>query len=133
MNEKVKKMLVELIEATIDESGALPAGSRERSLAVEDLEKLCKLAIEGNKADQEYIEKCEKRNTEAQQYADQLAGQKKDRWIKTVLEAVGLGISAAGLGLSAIWMLWGFDFEKTGAVSSSTFKWLIQKLKLGQK
>lgn len=123
MNENVKEILDELIENTIQYVIGLGAEGKERSAAIEDLEKLYKLRIEETKTTMDYLDKREKRESE-------LSEQRKDRRLRAILETAGIALP---LGLSAVWMVLGFKFEEIGTISSSTFKWMLQKLKMGKR
>ena len=122
MVDKNRKLLEDTIESIIQDLSTLQIGSKERTAAIEDLTKLYKLKIEETKTELEQEEKFERRIMDSTQAVEQ----KKDRRIKYILEAVGIG---APLVFYGIWMHKGFKFEETGSITSPVFKGLINRFR----
>lgn len=56
-----------------------------------------------------------------------LEGQSKDRVIKAVLETAGIVLPVA---VSTIFVVWLSQLEEKGAVTSSLYRWLSQRIRL---
>ena len=143
--DKITKMLDDRIEKQIEGINELDLASLEQGNAIDDLVKLYKLRIEESKNDADIIEKREarlmeldekiiSRNMESEREAlskKLLASeQTRDRYVK-------IGVASAEIILPlvfyAAWMNKGFQFEETGAFTSTTFKGLIGKFKPTKK
>lgn len=133
MADEIKDLLNEEIKNQISDLAKLEAGSKEKSIAIDDLTKLYKLRIEETKNELDDEEKEVRRLMEDRQFDDetlvkekQLNEQVKERWFR-------LGIAAAELVLPLIfygaWMSKGFKFEETGAFTSTTFRGLINRFR----
>lgn len=122
MVDKNRMLLEKTIESMIQDLNVLQIGSKERASAIEDLTKLYKLKIDESKTELEQEEKFERRIMDQTQAIEQ----KKDRRIKYVIEAVGIG---APLIFYGIWMNRGFKFEETGTFASKTFMNLINRFR----
>ena len=133
MADEIKDLLNEEIKNQISDLAKLEAGSKEKSIAIDDLTKLYKLRIEESKNELDDEEKEARRLMEDRQFDDetlvkekQLNEQVKERWFR-------LGIAAAELVLPLIfygaWMSKGFKFEETGAFTSTTFRGLINRFR----
>lgn len=133
MADEIKDLLNEEIKNQISDLAELEAGSKEKSIAIDDLTKLYKLRIEETKNELDDEEKEVRRLMEDRQFDDetlvkekQLNEQVKERWFR-------LGIAAAELVLPLIfygaWMSKGFKFEETGAFTSTTFRGLINRFR----
>lgn len=112
MNDQIKELLEAEVQASIYDLGNLPAGSKERTAAVEDLVKIYNLMIED---EAELKEKQE---------------QAKDRYFKLGIEA---GSIILPMIFYAIWMRKGFKFEETGTYTSTTFRGLFSRFKPTKK
>lgn len=112
MNEQIKELLETEVQASIHDLGTLPAGSEERSSAVEDLAKIYNLMIDD-----------EVKLKEKQE-------QTKDRYFKLGIEA---GSIILPMIFYAIWMRKGFKFEETGTYTSTTFRGLFSRFKPTKK
>ncbi len=126
MEEEIKSLLEEEIDAQIRDLSSLQPGSKEKSTAIEDLAKLYKLKIEETKAKWEINEKYDDRDSDVQLKKDQLAEQVRDRYFR-------LGVEAAGIVLPlifyAVWMKRGFKFEENGTYTSTTFRGLFNRFR----
>lgn len=128
--DKIIDLLDEEIEKELSELSSMPAGSKEKSVAIDALVELYKLRIEETKNDREHFEKYDFNETENSFKRDQLREQIMDRYVK-------LGIAAAELVLPLIfygvWMRKGLKFEETGTFTSTTFKGFINRFKPTKK
>lgn len=137
MNEGIREMLNEEITEEFQALSQLEPGSKEHSAAVEDLSKLYRLVIDQIRSETESDEKYERRIMEDESNKRdedfkkiQLTEQMKDRYFR-------LGIAAAELVLPLIfygvWMKKGFQFEETGAYTSTTFRGLFNRFRPTKK
>ena len=115
MNDKLKELLDEKIEAELNALDTFSPETEEHYRVVENVVKLYKLASDNAKAEMEDREKRE-----------QHEGQ-------SVVEYVKLGAEIAGIILPLMfygyWMSKGFEFEKTGSFTSTTFRNLFMRFK----
>ena len=148
MNDEIKDLLGEEIEAEIKNLAYLEAGSKEKSAAIEDLAKLYKLGIEQTKNECDFSEKHDRRIMENEQHEkqlnievenheserqlkeEQLVEQVKERYFRFGAEAAGIILP---LVFYAIWMKRGLRFEETGTFTSATFKGLFSRFKPTKK
>lgn len=126
MDKNIDKMLEEEIKAQIENLADLKSGSDEKTQAVDDLAKLYKLSIEEKKLRADSEEKC----ADAQDKEKQIREQKKDRWVRIGIAVAELVLPLAFYGR---WMKRGFEFEKDGAYTSTTFRGLFSKFKPTKK
>lgn len=130
MDEEIKEMLGEEIKAGLSDLSSLETGSKEKSEAIDDLVKLYKLKIEESKAEMDYLKEIDEQERSDQTKREQLSEQVKDRYFK-------LGIAAAELVLPlmfyAVWMKRGFQFEKEGTYTSTTFRGLFNRFRPTKK
>lgn len=130
MDEEIKEMLGEEIKAGLSDLSSLETGSKEKSEAIDDLVKLYKLKIEESKAEMDYLKEIDEQERNDQTKREQLSEQVKDRYFK-------LGIAAAELVLPlmfyAVWMKRGFQFEKEGTYTSTTFRGLFNRFRPTKK
>lgn len=151
MNELIKEKLEEEIQTEIEDLSNFETGSKEKAAAIDDLVKLYKLKIEEDKGERDSIDKENERNLTAQEHdreatlkesqfehstgldysesklkKDQLSEQIKDRYFRVALEVAGIIIP---LIFYATWMRKGFEFEKEGTFTSTTFKGLFNRFK----
>lgn len=126
MDKNIDKMLEEEIKAQIENLADLKSGSDEKTQAVDDLTKLYKLSIEEKKLRADSEEKC----ADAQEKEKQIREQKKDRWVRIGIAVAELILPLAFYGR---WMKRGFEFEKDGAYTSTTFRGLFSKFKPTKK
>lgn len=144
MDEELRSLLDEEIKRQIEDLSSLESGSKEKSVAIEDLAELYKLRIEETKTQLEYEEKRERRSMESDKVdddarihayeeelkRDQLTEQVKERYFR-------VGIAAAEIVLPmifyAFWMRKGFKFEETGTYTSTTFKGLFSRFRPTKK
>jgi predicted nuclease with TOPRIM domain len=113
--DESRRMLEDELQSEIQNLSTLAPGSKEKTAAVDELSKLYRLKIEESKISEE-----------AQARNDQISEQKKDRYIR-------LGTAAAELIIPLVfygaWMKKGFEFEKTGTFTSTTFRGLFNRFK----
>lgn len=130
MDEEIKVMLGEEIKAGLSDLSSLETGSKEKSEAIDDLVKLYKLKIEESKAEMDYLKEIDEHERSNQTKREQLSEQVKDRYFK-------LGMAAAELVLPlmfyAVWMKRGFQFEKDGTYTSTTFRGLFNRFRPTKK
>lgn len=130
MDEEIKVMLGEEIKAGLSDLSSLETGSKEKSEAIDDLVKLYKLKIEESKAEMDYLKEIDEHERSDQTKREQLSEQVKDRYFK-------LGMAAAELVLPlmfyAVWMKRGFQFEKDGTYTSTTFRGLFNRFRPTKK
>ena len=130
MDEEIRDLLGEVIKTEIRNLSTLDAGSKEKSIAIEDLAKLYRLRIEETRNEWDFNEKYESRDSDMQFKKNQLEEQVKDRYFR-------LGVEAAGIILPlifyAVWMKRGFKFEETGTYTSTTFRGLFNRFRPTKK
>lgn len=126
MNEDLIVKLDEEIGDEIEQLKSLKYGSEEQSKVVENLTKLYKMRIEDSKAGIDYNKEIDDDLFRKKQ----LKEQRIDRYVK-------IGIAAAELMIPimfySIWMRRGFEFEKDGSFTSTTFKGLINRFRPTKK
>ncbi len=144
MNEDIITMLNEQIKAELGGLSGLAVGSKEHTEAIESLAKLYRLRIDDSKAAMEYNKEIdddefrkkqmeqeakfhdEQAEREEQSRKEQLAEQKKDRYIR-------IGIAAAELVVPLVFFAkiyqMGYDLEKDGTFTVQTLKNLIRFVK----
>lgn len=144
MENEIRNLLEEEIKNQIQKISSMDPGSKEKSMAVEDLSKLYRLKIEDDKNESNMIEMRERRAMDTAKITNemkshelddhfkqgQFAEQIKDRYFR-------LGIAAAELILPlmfyAVWMRKGFKFEENGTYTSTTFRGLFSRFKPTKK
>ena len=130
MDEKIKELLDEEIRSQIIDLASFKSGSKEKADAIDDLATLYKLRIEEVKAEMDLDDKVDARDSEDRYRQEQLKERTKDRYIN-------LGIDAAGIVLplifNCVWMSKGFEFEKTGTFTSTTFRNLFSRFRTTTK
>lgn len=139
----IETLLHEEIESELQTLGELDAGSSEYKAVVDGLTKLIDRAIEMDKFNIAHNEKLEEREFEKEQKLKQMEEErlerefernhkvmqmeeeKKDRFIKNVLNGVGIGLPVA----VTIWgTLKSLKFEETGTVTTLIGRGFINKL-----
>lgn len=161
MKKEIKNKLDDAILNSILDIDTLTSGSKERTAAVEDLNKLYRLRLEEEKTEKEYKDKKaklildnEKLDSESNIKTQELLLKERDIELK-VLEVnvkenqiccqdkgqkatiilgiiTGIVLPTSQLIFYAVWMNRGFKFEETGAYSSTTFRGLFNRFKPGQ-
>ena len=140
---EIETLLHEEIESELQTLGELEAGSNEYKTVVDGLTKLLDRAIEMDKFNIARDEKLEEREFEREQKLKQMEEEKlereferkhkikqmeeekKDRFIKNVLNGVGIGLPVA----VTIWgTLKSLKFEETGTVTTLVGRGFINKL-----
>ena len=133
MNEDIITMLDEQIKAELGGLSGLAVGSKEHTEAIEGLAKLYRLRIDDSKAAMEYNKEIDdddfrKKQAERDEQSrkEQLAEQKKDRYIR-------IGIAAAELMVPLVFFAkiyqMGYDLEKDGTFTVQTLKNLVRFVK----
>lgn len=134
MDKEIKDLLDEVIKDDILRIGNMDSGSESRKDAIDDLVKIYKLRIEETKNDNDICDRQEARiieyDKECYNKQELLAEQVKDRYLR-----VGIAVAEIGLPLIfyAVWMKRGFQFEETGAYTSTTFRGLFNRFKPTKK
>ena len=123
MDKEMKRLLEEEIKTEIRDLSALPSGSDEKSLAIDDLAKLYKINIEETKVILDYGENRERDKSLKSE-------QEKDRYLRYGIEVAGMILP---LIFYNIWMNKGFKFEKNGTFTSTTFRGLFNRFKPTKK
>lgn len=119
MEPNINKLLNEEIIARLLELQTLEIGSKEMASAVNDLKSLYELQLIESKNDWEFQEKGETRLNEEKFRNKQLTVQIIDNVCKIAVQTAGIIIPVM---FYAKWMQEGFNFEKTGVYTSSTFR-----------
>lgn len=155
MKKNIKDLLDEEIIAQIESLKTLDDGSKEKQLAIDDLNTLYRLKIDETRMGLEFEEKKERRemeNTlqsdeliikekqldaendarscEEQFKAEQLKEQVKDRYFKAGIAAAEIIIPIV---FYSVWLKKGFKFEETGIFTSTTFRSLFNRFKPTKK
>lgn len=142
--DNIKDLLGEEIKTEIKSLSALNSGTKEKSMAIDDLAKLYRLRIEETKNEAEVAEKQARREMEKEQSAsdnsshrrtaqlerDRLDEQVKERYFRVGIAAAELVIPLVFYG---IWMSKGFKFEESGTFTSKTFMGLINRFRPTKK
>lgn len=142
--DNIKDLLGEEIKTEIKSLSALNSGTKEKSMAIDDLAKLYRLRIEETKNEAEVAEKQARREMEKEQNAsdnsshrrtaqlerDRLDEQVKERYFRIGIAAAELIIPLVFYG---IWMSRGFKFEESGTYTSKTFMGLINRFRPTKK
>ena len=151
MKKNIKDLLDEEIIAQIESLKTLDDGSKEKQLAIDDLNTLYRLKIDETRMGLEFEEKKERRemeNTlqsdeliikekqldaendarscEEQFKAEQLKEQVKDRYFKAGIAAAEIIIPIV---FYSVWLQKGGPFEEKGIFTSTTFRSLWSKFK----
>ena len=130
MDEEIRDLLGEEIKTEIRDLSTFEPGSKEKSIAIEDLAKLYKLRIDETRNEWDFNEKYESRDSDIQFKKDQLEEQVKDRYFKLGVEAASIILP---LMFYAAWMKRDFRFEETGTYTSTTFRGLFNRFKPTKK
>lgn len=129
MEDVIKEQLLEVIKEELANISELPSGTKEKTVAVEDLTKLYKLKIEDEKLEAEMEDKNNKKLLDEEQLEGdkiKILEQKKDRWLKF---GVDVGAVALPFILYWVWMGRGFKYEETGSYTSKTLLNLFSRFK----
>ena len=130
-------MMAEELGSEMDAISEMEIGSEQQSKAIDNLAALAKIRQNLIKSDVDNNFEQEKLNFEKEKFEHQKVqdnkkaqAEKRDKIVDYVLTAAGIIIPAA-LGIARIhrdnkWMAWGFEYEKTGAITSKTFNSLLK-------
>lgn len=127
--KEIRDLLEEEIRSEFGKVSSLQPGSKEHSEAIESLTKLYKLNIEEVENDRSFRQKSEEsvnKDLELKLKAAEIDESAKTRYFRLAVEGVGIVLPLIFYG---IWMKRGFEFEKEGTFTSSTFKGLINKFR----
>ena len=128
--EEIRALLEEEIKGEFEALSSLEFGSKEHSMAVDNLTALYKLRIEDARCRRETEEKRFANEQEQMFKREQFAEQVKDRYFKLGMETEGLILQ---LLFYAIWMRKGFKFEESGTFTSTTFRGLFSRFRPTKK
>lgn len=121
----IETLLYDAIETDFEKLADENLDPDKRKATVAELTALMDRAIEMEKADYDYKEKIEARNSAQMIELQKLEEDKKDRLIKNI-------ISGAGIALPLIVTIWGtkvsLKFEETGSFTTIMGRGFIQKL-----
>ena len=112
---KNEHMLHEEIQSELEELSKIEVGSEKYKVAVDGVAKLIDRAIEIDKLNADTQEKVESRETEIDLKLKQMEEDKKDRKVRNVLTALGIGIPA---GVSIWGTLKSIKFEENGTITT---------------
>ena len=115
MGEVNMTLLKKEIEREIKLLESLEPGSPEHATAVARVNKLYRLKLDDEKSVSEYLEK-----------HDQMKDAIKERYWKYGMAALNL---FAPLCFYGIWVIMGFNFEKTGSITSDVFRGLVNRFR----
>ena len=119
-----RESVEEKVMVMLEEAMALPAGSKERSTAIEDISKLIHSINEEDRNTNEYAVKCDQL---AEQRKDREKDEKKNRW-SNWLTVSGLSLGFVDLIKDVVCYLWGLNFEEGGTITSPHLRQNINKL-----
>lgn len=121
----IKTALNNELLSEIEELKNAPLGTEDYKTTVDGIAKLMDRAIELKKIDIEQREKDTDRETETGLKIAQLEDDRKDRFVKNLLTAVGLVVTT---GITIWGTLATFKFEEEGTVTSMIGKSFINKI-----
>lgn len=127
-----REMLESEIQRNIKELAKHTPGSKEHKDAVASLDRLYKIHIDDLEKERTFMAKCDENVLLEKDILVKEAQLKVDRrntWIKMAVDTAGVVIPVVFYG---IWMGRGFKFEETGTFTSTTFRGLISKFKIGK-
>lgn len=110
MEVKIRESLDELIQSSINRASGLPAGSDERSHAIDEVTKLHKLREAELTVDREKAE---------------INSKAKERWVNMGLQ---IGLTIGGWIATSLLVRGAYKFEETGVVKSPVTRSLIPKM-----
>lgn len=137
MDSNIQELLEKTISENLEDLTNYGLGSPERSMALNNLQKIHNMRVEETRMLVEIEEKSQKRELENKEFdlkemseshykCYQFEANRKDTYIR-------MGIEVAGIVLPmifyAVWMNKGFKFEETGTYTSTTFKGLFNRFK----
>lgn len=121
----IETLLQQEIESELQTLGGLDPGSNEYKAVVDGVTKLIDRAIEMDKFNIEHEEKISDREFEREHKLKQMEEEQKDRFVKNLLNGVGIG-------LPLVVTIWGtlksLKFEETGTVTTIMGRGFINKL-----
>ena len=123
---KIKTLLEEKIQDSLEELGGLESGTEEYKTTVDGIAKLTDRLIEIEKLESEHAEKVEDREIESNFRQQQTDDERKDRLWRN-------GIGVASIVIPTAVTIWGtcktFKFDEAGGIiSSSLGRGFINKL-----
>lgn len=137
MNEDIKGALGTEILERLEYLGTLQPESKEYQEICESICKLYRIGLESDRIAFDWNNLVDRQELERQQAErdeklkrDQMAEQKKDRYVKIGLGAAEIIVPMIFYG---VWMRRGFKFEESGTFTSTTFRGLFSKFKPTKK
>lgn len=121
----IKTNLVKEFENEIKELGKLSLGSEEYESTLDGVTKLADRIIEIEKAEQEASFKETSRTDENEIKAVQLAAEKRDRFIRNLIEGAKV---IGGFGLAAWAFVASMNFEKEGTLTTEGGRSALRQL-----
>lgn len=129
MDEEIKKELGEVILSDLKALRSLPAGSQEKSRAIDDLVKLYKLKVDESKLEYDSEIFYAKLDSDVAARNAETEEKKEQKKTETILAAVSQSLKGGELFLDLIGIMaycgicnQGFGFEESGGFTSMTFK-----------
>lgn len=122
MENDLKSLLEEELKKELANLGSLESGSSKHGSAIDDIAALYKLKIEQEKFDLEEAKEEYKVDLEDEKKSEE----KKNRYIQWGIDIAQLVLP---LAFYATWMRKGFQFEKDGTFTSTTFRNLFNGFK----
>ena len=126
MEEKTANLLEGAIRAQFENLSDLQPGSKDKAAAINELALLYRLKIEETKNELEADERQKSCLMDERLKRDQLREQVRDRYFRAGVDAAAIVLP---LMFYAFWMRRGFEFEKTGAYTSTTFRGLMNRFR----
>lgn len=121
----IETLLDEELVSEIEGLGTLELGTEAYKVTADSVGKLLDKSIELKKLEIEVDEKIKTREFEQDLKIQQMKEDKKDRWVKNILTALGIAIPA-GCGI------WGIKkslkFEETGTITSMSGRQLFNSI-----
>lgn len=133
MDEKeLNVMLEDVLKGEIQKIPNLQAGTKEHAEAVNAVATLYELNLKEVENDRIFTEKSERTADTEREFKLKKDQARKDFWIKVAGVAKDIGISVGTLIAYVLLMNKGFRFEETGTITSTTFRNLFGKFKIGK-
>ena len=125
----IKDLLEEEIRYEFEKLRSLTPGEKGHSEAAETIVKLYKLNVEETENERAFMERSDHDIDREREYQIKLAQLEEER----LLRYFRLGVDALGIVLPlafySMWMKRGFEFEKEGTFTSTTFRGLFSKFR----
>lgn len=122
---KIDTLLHEEIRDELQELNKIEVGTEKYKVTVDGIAKLMDKAIELEKIEVESHDRMEAREADIQLKTEQIIEDKKDRFAKNVLSALGIALP---LGVTIWGTLKSFKFEEEGTITTTMGRGFINKL-----